>query len=111
MVRVGILDRVPERIREFLVEEEKAVVLVPRFDGSLGRWLTRRLTNPCYRVRLDRLGTEVWNLCDGSRTVGDIAAELRRRLGPDVEPAEERVAGYIQRLDRGRCIRLSKGRR
>ena len=62
MAKVGILDRIPMRSRDFLVEDEKIVVLVPRFDGPLGRWITRRLSNPCYRVRLDRFGTEVWNL-------------------------------------------------
>jgi len=110
VARVHILDRVPSRDRDFLVEEEKVVVLVPRFDGPLGRWITEHLSNPCYRVRLDQFGTEVWNLCDGQRTVREIALELRDRFGEDMESAEERVAGFVQRLDRGRCIRLSRGR-
>ncbi len=109
MAKVGILDRIPMRDRDFLVEDEKIVVLVPRFDGVLGRWITRRLSKPCYKVRLDRFGTEIWNLCDGHRTVREIASALRGRFGEEMEPAEERVAGFIQRLDRGRCIRLSKG--
>ncbi len=98
------------RLRDFDVEEEKVVVRVPRFDGPIGRWINRRLTNPFYTVRLDRFGTEVWNLCDGRRRVRDIASELRGKFGDEMEPAEERVAGFLQRLDRGRCISLSKGR-
>jgi hypothetical protein len=103
-----ILERVPARVRDFLVEEEKVIVLVPRFDGPLGSWVSKRLKNPCYRVRLDRFGTAVWNLCDGTKSVREIASALRQKFGEEIEPAEERVAGFVQRLDRGRCIRLPK---
>jgi hypothetical protein len=108
--KTDILDRIPSRDRDFLVEEEKVIVLVPRFDGPLGSWITKRLSNPCYRVRLDQFGTEVWNLCDGRKTVREIASTLRQKFGEDIEPAEERVAGFVQRLDRGRCIRLPNRR-
>ncbi|MCK4547548.1 MAG: PqqD family protein [Candidatus Eisenbacteria sp.] len=109
--KINILDRIPFRNRDFLVEDEKVIVLVPRFDGPLGNWITKRLTNPCYKVRLDSFGTEVWNLCDGSRTIREIARILRDKFGDEIEPAEQRVAGFAQRLDRGRCIRLPNRRR
>lgn len=108
--RGSILGRVPVRVRESVIEEGCVVVLVPRFNGWLGRWITQRLLNPCYRVRLDRFGSEVWNSVDGIRTVREIAEELRYRLGEEIEPAEERVAAFFRRLERGRCIELAKGR-
>jgi len=91
-----------------VTEDGKVVVLVPRFDGPLGRWVTRRLSRPHYRVRLDSMGTAVWNACDGTRTVGQIVQELRHRHGTEVEPAEQRVVTFVRRLERGRCIRFAE---
>jgi hypothetical protein len=108
--RQSILDLVPERNREFVVEDEKVVVRVPRFDGPIGRRVTRWLTNPNYSVRLDPFGSAVWYLCDGTRTVREIAGAVRGTFGDEIEPAEVRVATFVRRLDRGRCIRLLKRR-
>ena len=106
MARIPILDRVPVRHREFEVEDDLVIVQVPRFDGRIGAWLVRRLRRPNYRVRLDRFGTDVWRLCDGARTVREIAQVLRGKHGEEIEPAEERVAGFLQRMDRARCLLL-----
>lgn len=103
-----LLDRIPIQDREYVVEEDKVVVLVPRFDGSLGSRVTKRLSNPNYRVHLDELGSEVWCACDGIKTVLEISHDLRRKLGEEIEPAEERVAMFVRRLERGRCIRFVK---
>lgn len=50
------------------------------------------------RIRLDEVGSQVWRLLDGSRTVGEVAGLLRRELGERVEPAEERVGRLVEVL-------------
>jgi hypothetical protein len=53
-----------------------------------------------HRIRLDDIGSEVWRLLDGTRTVQHIATILRSRFGDRVEPAEERVGHLVRVLHR-----------
>ncbi len=52
------------------------------------------------RIRLDRPGSVAWRLMDGRRRVGEMAAAMRRELGDEVEPVEERVGQLIRLLRR-----------
>lgn len=58
------------------------------------------------RVRLDERGSFVWRRIDGERTVAELARELGRAFGAEVEPADERVALLLRSLDRERFVEL-----
>lgn len=102
----NLLEMVPERNREWRLGADGAVrVLEPRFGASrLGRWLAGRLGAAPIEVRLDSLGTAVWEACDGTTTVGEMLARLRQRFGPALEPADERLARFLRELERTRFI-------
>ena len=72
----------------------------------MGRWLAARLGNPCYRIRLDDVGSFIWKACDGETPLAAIAGRLRDALGDRVEPAEERLGGFVQTMLRSRMIEL-----
>lgn len=46
----------------------------------------------------------MWLNCDGQTTVRELAEKLKKQFGDAAEPADERVARFIQRLYRGDCI-------
>ena len=49
-------------------------VLRPKLgDGRIGRWLAARLGDPCYRIRLDDIGTIIWKACDGATPLTEMA--------------------------------------
>jgi Coenzyme PQQ synthesis protein D (PqqD) len=102
----NLLEMVPERNREWRLGPDGAVrVLEPRFGASrLGRWLAERLGAAPIEVRLDPLGTAVWEACDGATTVGDVLLRLQQRFGPAIEPADERLARFLRELERTRFI-------
>lgn len=88
-------------------DDGHCVVLRPRFgEGRIGRWLAARLGNPCYRIRLDDVGSFIWKACDGETPLTDIAGRLRAEFGGRVEPAEERLARFIQSMLRSRMIEV-----
>lgn len=88
-------------------EDGRCVVLRPRLGESrAGRWLAARLGNPCYRIRLDDIGTLVWKACDGQTPLAEIARCLRARFGAQAEPAEQRLARFVQTMLRSRMIEL-----
>jgi len=106
-----VRDAIPERLVNFEKESETGctVLLVPRFrQGLLARFLQPRLKNPYIRVTLDRLGTFVWERCDGTKTIGEIADEMKVCFGEDAKDAEQRIITFLNTLYRGRLVRFWK---
>ena len=96
----------PRRRLEWLVlDDGRCVVLRPRLGESrIGRWLASKVGDPCYRIRLDDVGTFIWKACDGETPLTAIAGRLRAEFGERVEPAEERLARFVQSMLRSRMI-------
>ncbi len=74
----------------------RAKVLRPRW-----RWLLRFLARPDFRVRLDERGSFVWGLCDGTRTVAEIAAAVQARFQDPPEDSGQRTGLFLHQLLRG----------
>jgi len=69
------------------------------------RWLVPPLSwlvplRPSRTVRLDNLGAQVWELCDGGRTVEEIVDEFARRHRLTFHEARVAVTGYLSQLVR-----------
>ena len=87
------------------LDDGRCVVLRPQFgEGRFGRWLAAKLGEPCYRIRLDEVGSFIWKACDGETPLTAIAGRLRAEFGDRVEPAEERLARFVQSMLRSRMI-------
>jgi hypothetical protein len=99
--------RVPERNRRWLSSGPGEVrVLEPRYGHTaVGRWLAKSLRRPDIEIKLDELGSAVWEACDGRATVGDIVRHVRDRFGDRIEPAHERLGRFLHQLARNRLIR------
>lgn len=59
-------------------------------------------------VELDAMGSAVWRLIDGRRTVGDIAAALAVRYGLDAREAELAVAEFMRQLGRRGAVAVAR---
>jgi len=68
----------------------------PRFLVPPLSWLVP--LKPARTVRLDRLGTEVWALCDGERTVEAVIDEFASRHALSFHEARVAVTGYLTQL-------------
>ena len=90
----------------------QVVILRPKFGrGVVGRWLASCLADPHYRIRLDKIGAFVWKACDGNTTLRMIAQGMRSNFGPDVEPAERRLAQFVARMLRSKVLELDQPER
>ena len=101
----NLLELVPTRTAGWSEDAGRVVVDIPTPSRpwlAPIAWLSSKMGSK--RVRLDEVGSLAWTLLDGRRTVAEVAAELRRRFGDDVEPAEERLGTLLQMLHRGRLI-------
>ena len=68
----------------------------PRFGGGV-RWR---------RLQLDRMGSEVWELIDGQRTVADIAREFGQRHQLNPREAELAVSSFLRQLGKRQLVAL-----
>ena len=102
------MDRHPRRLLDWREDGEgRCVLLRPKLGtGRWGRWLTARLSDPYYRIRLNEVGTLVWKASDGKTRLAQIAEQLRQRFGERVEPLEGRLRQFMRRLVRSRLIEL-----
>lgn len=107
---VNLLDLVPEQAENFEVASDGHInILVPKYGKNpLGQWLATRLNRPYIRIKLDRIGSFVWQLCDGRATVREIARRAQAEFGEEIEPVYERLGEFMKQLDRNRFIRWKK---
>ncbi|MCP2619715.1 PqqD family protein [Candidatus Aminicenantes bacterium AC-334-K16] len=103
----NLLDLVPQRVAKWEEVDERVIILKPKFTHP---WAVKnilpRLRKPYYRVKLDEIGSAVWRLCDGRRTVKEIGELLTQTFGEQVEPLYERLGYFFQMLERNRFIKL-----
>jgi pyrroloquinoline quinone biosynthesis protein D len=74
-----------------------------RFDRTRDRHV---LLGPESVIVLNPTGADILGLCDGRRTVSDVAAELRSRYDRDVE---DEVTAFLTRLVGRRCVEMHHG--
>jgi hypothetical protein len=85
---------------EFEEQDENLIrVVIPRFgNGTLGRIMQKIAIRTEDKLNLDELGSFVYRHCDGTRTVREIAVQLREHFGEKAEPAEDRLALFIREM-------------
>lgn len=106
-MQVNFLDLVPERTMEWETTEEGRVqILIPKFGKNpVGAWIGRRLRKPYIKIRLDEIGSAVWNACDGQNAVRQIAAMLENQFGDEIKPAYDRLSEFFKQLEYNKFIR------
>jgi hypothetical protein len=102
----NLLDLIPERTRPSRDEPDGTItVLVPRFgDGRAGRLLQKFIGKSSISLHLDTIGTEVWKLCDGRRSVYEIGGCLQEKFGDRIEPVYERLGSFFRQMKRAGVI-------
>ena len=98
----NFFELVPRQRRQFEELNDGTVdVLMPRYgENAISRVLRSVLNNRPVRVHLDDVGTTVWHLCDGRRSVEDIGRSLEGRFGERLEPLYDRLAQFIDQMQR-----------
>ena len=88
-------------------QDGRCVLLRPKFGRSaLGRWLSARVREPHYRIRLDDVGTFVWKACDGQTSLETITHRMRQRFGSSVEPVEQRLVAFVGQMERSKLLEV-----
>ncbi len=103
-------DTVPVKTAQGASEEGSAVVLLmPRYPTFAGRLVGKLLHRSTHiRVKLDDLGSAVWRLIDGTRSIQQIGEEIQSSFGAAAEPVPPRLVEFLNILIRNKFIRLTE---
>ena len=98
----------PRQLRSFEELDDGTIdVIIPRYgDNAIGRLLKKVLSNRPLRIHLDDIGTSVWQMCDGRRTVHEIGRSLHDRFGDRIEPVYDRLEEFLKQIKRAGIIDL-----
>ncbi len=100
------LERKPLRNEKFLWSfEENAVTLEIQNKGIMNKIAQKLFKKPKISyIHLDEMGSFIWPLLDGNKTIIEIGVSVKEKFGDAAEPLYERLAKYFQILDSYRFI-------
>ncbi len=99
-VQPNYLDKIPTRADLAWSTDETGIVTLHRENtGLFNRAAQKLLRKPrTSHIHLDEMGSFIWPLIDGCKTVGELAELAAQRFGEKADPAYPRMAKYIQIL-------------
>ena len=103
----NLLEMKPIRNYEWLMEEDRVIIRIPKFRSRLGKKLAAKMKEPNYRVKLDDHGSLVWHLCDGKTKVAKIEEEMRTKFVEE-EKIRERLVQFLGSLEKNGLIRYEE---
>ena len=101
MKKENYLDKIPVKSSSisWKTEEEKITLEIEN-KGIYNRIFQKLLKKPKVSyVHLDEIGSKVWPLIDGNKTVFEIGTLLKDELGDAIEPLYQRLSMYFNSLD------------
>jgi hypothetical protein len=103
---VNLLQLIPDQnILSEKTNDGLFILLKPKYRHP---WMVKhflpRLKNPHYKIKLDEIGSFIWELCDGRKTVKEIGGRLKEKFGEKVEPLYERLGAFFQNLEKNKFI-------
>ena len=102
------LTLLPKRECDYEVKDGLATITFIKPENKFEKLLNKILKPKPSKIDLDEIGSFVWELIDGVRTVENIIELSRERFAEKIEPAEERVVLFIKQLSQWRLITLYK---
>lgn len=89
-------------------ENGLALILVPRFKNKfLIKYLLPKYKTNHIKVKLDKTGSGVWMLINGTNTVQNIIDQLTQQF-PEIENLEKRLYAYFTTLYENKYINFKE---
>ena len=102
VIEQNYLENVPVHSQSITweLDGDDAVVLQVENKGMFNRIAQKLFKKPKVSfIHLDDLGSFVWKLIDGQKSIIDIGKEVEQHFGESANPLYERLATYFQMLE------------
>lgn len=100
--QINYLDLIPEKAPSIRWHRDlkERVILEIENTGAFNKIAQKIFNKPRYtKVHLDGLGSFIWPLIDGKRTITDLAALVKEKYGEKAEPLYPRIIKYFQIME------------
>lgn len=100
--QINYLDLIPKKNEELRwhTDLKKRVILEVENRGIFNTIAQKIFGKPRFtKVHLDDMGTFVWPLIDGEKTVEDIGKLVKEEFGEKAEPLYPRIVKYFQIME------------
>ncbi len=92
---------------EWTVDDGEKVTLHIENKGAMNRIAQKLFKKPkVSHIYLDDIGSFVWPIIDGEKTIIDLGVLVKEKFGDKAEPLYERLAKYFQILESYNFIEL-----
>ena len=90
--------------------DEKGIVTLDVENKGLANRIAQKLLKKpkISHIHLDEMGSFVWPLIDGEKTIIQIGEAVKEHFGEKSEPLYERLAKYFQILESNRFVKWSE---
>ena len=95
-----------EVLESDLVQVEYVLVLKPFLQSIFERFGSSTAETPTRKIELDALGSQVWQMIDGSRTTGQLIEEFARHHKISNQEAEQSITLFLRELGKRGLIAL-----
>lgn len=88
---------ISEKIIDWKADEKGMVTLSIENKGAMNAIFQKLFKKPRISyIHLDETGSFIWQLIDGTRTIGEIAEEVHDHFGEKAEPLYERLLKFFE---------------
>ena len=97
---------IPVRQFDWQIEEnsQRVIVLRPKYISKWAKKIMKPFSRESYfKIKLDTIGSQVWQACDGQNTVEQIFNQLKQAF-PDESNLKERFTLFLKQLSREKFI-------
>ena len=96
----NLLDYIPEKNDELRWEEDEGVVLFVENRGWANFIAQKFFHRPRFsQIHLDEMGSFIWRIIDGNRSIYDISILVKEEFGDNAEPLYNRLVQYMRTLE------------
>ena len=88
------------------IQIEYQLILKPFLVSIFNRFNRTSSARPTRKLELDELGSEVWEMVDGSRNTADLIGQFADNHGLTIQEAEGPVTAFLRELGKRGLIAL-----
>ena len=105
---INYLELIPFKIHESDIVNGLTNILIPKFKKEFIQNLIPKSKSKHFRVKLDELGSSVWESIDGKKEVSEIINELSVKHDEKIHPAQDRIIKFLTQLYQSNFINFKK---
>lgn len=100
-IEENFLDKKPSQKLKSQIDKYGNISLIIEHNGLFDKIAQKILKKPKISyVHMEEIGSHIWSLIDGKRSIEQIAQSIKEKFGEDVEPLYPRLVEYFKQLER-----------